>query len=67
MTQSTDILGFKHLVLTPNCLGNHLIARNREYDPQILFSQLLFDAFKAPKIKGVDLITPDEFNVIGHA
>lgn len=62
---SDAVLGFKHLVLKPNCLGTHAIARNQEYQPHILLSQQLFDAFKKHKITGVELITTEEFNSIG--
>ncbi|MBA4695878.1 MAG: hypothetical protein H2069_00635 [Legionella sp.] len=64
-SDSTDIRRFQHLAFQPHCLGNHLLARNKEFRSHLLVSRLLVEAFKKNKITGIHCITTDEYNAIG--
>jgi len=55
-----DISSFERLVLLPNCLKNHQLARMQEYHPKLLVSEKLAGLFARHKIKGIALDTPEE-------
>lgn len=57
-----EISYFKYLVLKNNCLGHHAIARLEESKAHILLNQNLYDALKRHKIKGVELVTAEQWN-----
>lgn len=60
----SEILGFTHLAFLPNDMQGHEIARNAEYFQHVLVSEQVRSAFKKNKIKGVSLLSADEFNNI---
>ncbi len=61
---SNVILGFKFLAFIPSSMGNHIIARDDEYKSHILANEKLYQVFQENNIRGVELITSNEFNKI---
>ncbi len=51
----------RKLVLHENCMNGHDLARDQDLQSNLLVSQKIYDAFQAAKIKGVRLVTPDEY------
>jgi hypothetical protein len=51
----------RKLVLKPGCMKGHDLARDQDLKTNLLVSQQIYDAFKSAKIKGVRLVTPDEY------
>ena len=50
----------KQLVFKSGCMGEHHLIREDEVS-HLVVSQKIYDAFQAAKIKGVRLVTPDEY------
>lgn len=61
MLYGDHISGFSRAVYKPNCMGEHLLARDSEYHSHILVAKKLKDIFDKEKIKGVRLALPDEY------
>jgi hypothetical protein len=51
----------RKLVLKEGCMKDHDLARDQDLKSNLLVSQKIYDAFQAAKIKGVRLVTPDEY------
>jgi hypothetical protein len=51
----------RKLVFKEGCLEDHGLARDVELRSHLIVSQQIYDAFKSAKIKGVRLVTPDEY------
>jgi hypothetical protein len=55
----------KVLFLKENCLGEHHLARVKDYTPKIVVSSELLKLFKKEKVKGVRFMTDEEwFNAL---
>jgi hypothetical protein len=51
----------RKLALKPGCMKGHDLGRDQDLKTDLLVSQKIYDAFQAAKIKGVRLVTPDEY------
>ncbi len=55
------ILGFTYLTYKPGCMGNHKLARDKEYLSNFLVTEGVKKAFEQEKIKGVWFARPEEW------
>ncbi len=54
------IFGFKYLTYKPGCMGNHKIARDKEYLGNLLVTEEIKKAFEKEKIKGIWFIRAED-------
>ena len=57
----TSILGFRYLTYKPGCMGNHKVARDKEYLGNLLVSEEVKQLFEKEKIKGIWFARPEEW------
>ncbi len=62
----TYIIGFKRLVMLPDCMGHHHLAREAEFHPDLYVSQTIVDAFERAHIKGCWFPLPEEYHRSFH-
>ncbi len=60
------IRGFKHLVVLPDCMGSHHLARDAEAHGELYVSQTVVDAFERAHIKGCWFPLPEEYHRSFH-
>jgi len=61
MKLADAISRFKYLTYKPGCMGIHKLARDKEYFTNILATEEVKQAFAKEKVKGVRLVTPEEY------
>lgn len=60
MTTVDAISGFHYLTYKPDCMGEHDLARDQEYESHLLVSEKIKNVFDREKISGVSLIRPED-------
>ncbi len=60
------VRGFKHLVVLPDCMGQHHLAREAECHSELYVSQTIVDAFERAHIKGCWFPLPEEYHRSFH-
>ncbi|WP_131777833.1 imm11 family protein [Legionella fairfieldensis] len=61
MSQIDAIAGFRYLTYRPGSMGNHKIARDKEYLGNLLVTEEIKQAFEKEKIKGIWFARPEEW------
>ncbi len=66
MPPDNFVYGFKHLVVLPNCMEQHHLAREAEALSELYVSQTVVDAFERAHIKGCWFPLPEEYHRSFH-
>ena len=61
MKNADAILRFKYLTYKSGCMGSHKLARDEEYEPNLLATEEIKAAFEKENITGIWFVRPEDF------